>query len=162
LPTDYHLGVRRIVLILMIALLPLRGWMGDAMATQMAAHAAARAPAEMAVAAHGQADDSAGSGFHHARQQALLDSAPNTGHEQADHRMPPDCAQHAAEPAGDDEAKSEGDCANCAFCQACHTVALTETGPSVGPSFGIEIAPRSAAAQFASADAAPGKKPPIS
>jgi hypothetical protein len=33
----YHSHMRRFIFILMIALLPLRGWMGEAMATEMAA-----------------------------------------------------------------------------------------------------------------------------
>ena len=34
---SYHSHMRRFIFILMIALLPLRGWMGEAMATEMAA-----------------------------------------------------------------------------------------------------------------------------
>lgn len=68
----YHPLMRHLVLVLMLALLPLRGWVGEVMAAQMAtaspsqpgqAHTAAPAP-QADCAGHG-ADDTAADGAEH-------------------------------------------------------------------------------------------------
>ena len=58
--------------------------------------------------------------------------------------------------------ESGSGCPDCAFCQACHTVALTSAEPNLSSSVHASALPQPAAAQFASAEAALGQKPPIS
>ena len=139
--------MRHLLLILMIALLPLRGWAGDAMATGMAAGQVAqilqRQIATESIAAH---DHAASEGAHFYQEAAV----------QQDSHMAADCAGHSVD---------NGDashCDACAACQACHAVALSHSVPKVPSSFQAFSLPRSAADQFASADAALRQKPPIS
>lgn len=139
--------MRRLLLILMIALLPLRGWAGDAMATGMAAGQMAQMQqthvATENIAAHA----------HAASEKAHFDydiAAPHTG------PMAADCAGHGA----DDGDASH--CDTCSACQACHAVALAHSGHKVPSTFQAFALPHSAADQFASADAALRQKPPIS
>jgi len=125
----------RSFLLLMIALLPLRGWIGDAMAAGMIAHQV-------------QADQRA----------AIVSQAQPlhlAGHE--------DCIGHGsdlrADPASGDDSSG---CPACVMCQACSAVALasfTEAGGAlaIGQQLPTGIEPR-----FASADEARGFKPPIS
>jgi hypothetical protein len=126
--------MRHLLFALLIALLPLRGWVGDAMATQMAA---------------GQLEH---------QQMQTVDSA-HAGHhaENAIHLQ--DCAEQADD--GSTHA-SGGHCETCAACQACHTVALSLAGSGLMPVLSTHDLPRPAAELFASADAALRKKPPIS
>jgi hypothetical protein len=149
--------MRRVIFILMIALLPLRGWIGDAMATQMAAHSAVHsASGASAEDRHDRASTPAASHVHESGEPAGHDhdaavSVVGT--------MPPDCVQHGADSSVD---HANTGCENCALCQACSTVALTETGSSAAAAFVIGPVPRASATQFASAEPAPGQKPPIS
>jgi hypothetical protein len=153
--------VRHLIFALMIALLPLRGWIGDAMATQMAVHSLHQAQIESVSA---QPPHQAGA------TEIIAAGAGNTwaaapfDHHAASAQsaMSADCLEHggaSADPAGND---SGGACPDCAFCQACHTVALTSAQPSLSSSAQPGTLSQPAAAQFASADAAPGQKPPIS
>ncbi|MFS2032960.1 hypothetical protein ACEN8I_02940 [Polaromonas sp. CT11-55] len=137
--------MRHFLFAILIALLPLRGWMGDAMATQMAAgqiqhhqqtHAAAQA-----------------NHVHEAMDAAHADHPTET---QALH----DCMDQAANDAS--HSNDDGHCETCAACQACHTVALSPVAPGLMPHFSAPALPRSAADPFASADAALRQKPPIS
>ena len=133
--------MRRLLLILMIALLPLRGWAGDAMATGMAAGQIAQLQvATKSIATHAH-PAGAKADFYH--QMAAL----------------PDCAGHDA---GDGDHAGDSHCNTCSACQACHTVALTHSAPDVAPVSHAFALPYSAADQFASADAALRQKPPIS
>ncbi len=145
---------RLIFIVIMIALLPLRGWVGDAMATQMALHGSG----QTSVATDGHHGDEVAGPSAHGPASSQVGQPHHTDDMQAT-GMLPDCAQHGAEPTGD---HAESGCANCAFCQVCHTVALAEIGPSMSPSFSAAPALRTSAVQFASAEAALGQKPPIS
>lgn len=148
--------MRFLLLVLMIALLPLRGWMGDAMATDMAAsqgRAHQIAAKTMASHAHsaGESDH-----FHHemtAPETTQAGAQPDTPSASASN---PDCLDHAA------DASAHGQCGSCPACQACHTVALSSAGLTPRPVFHPFTLPASAAAQFASAEAALSQKPPIS
>jgi len=136
--------MRFLLIALMIALLPLRGWMGDAMATEMAAspgQASQIAAKTIAAEVHnaGESDH-----FHH--EMTATETAQST----------PDCLDHSA------DTKSHGKCGSCSACQACHTVALSSAAQTLRPVFHPFTLPASAAAQFASAEAALGQKPPIS
>lgn len=144
---------------LMIALLPLRGLAGDVMATEMAIQLAAQhsqqnevrdhhADATKNVAAH--ADHSGASGYfdsHH--ETAAAQEAAMTGNACAGHVAAEQC--HSSDTHG-----------SCQACQACHTVALSLAFNSMQPVLASSTLPHLAAAQFASAEAALGQKPPIS
>lgn len=144
--------MRRPLFIAMIFLLLLRGWVGDAMATGMAAgHLQAASVATEIVAAHAHEERADGHFGHGAAAQSMtLATAP-------------DCAGHAAGQAADPGLQeAAGHCESCAACQACNTVALS---PLTSRSAALSIPPalpQSPAARFASAVAALGQKPPIS
>ena len=153
--------MRHLVLALMILLLPLRGWMGDAMATNMAidmainmAGSTATTTKIIAPSAHRAGPSSQFE--HQTSDQAAVDSA-----------MPvqPDCAGHASGGAAPlEEAHNAQDehCNPCQACQACHTVALSPALRETQGIFSEPLMPRAVAAQFTSALTALGQKPPIS
>ena len=151
--------MRYFLFALMIALLPLRGWVGDVMATQMAvgqmqeratvddtARRDARPAAIKSIAAYAS-HSGAGSTF----VDDLTSDQAVVG--------VPDCSNHAQSA---DAASTDAGCANCAMCQVCHTVGLTETNSSTVSESHPETQPRASVSQFASAVAALGQKPPIS
>ena len=137
-------SMRLPLFVLMIALLLVRGWAGDAMATDMAL-----APLQHATILIATSD-------HKLRGQADSD------HESAASRTTHDCGGHADEESEDARLAADAHCESCAACQACHSVALTPATPGGGSLFSSIPQPRSAAAQFASAETARGQKPPIS
>jgi hypothetical protein len=132
----------RWIVLLMIALLPLRGWMGVAAAHEAGAGAAMAAQARADVPAH----------------LSGTAAAAVPGHE--------DCMGHHAEipSAGDDGTGDDGSfsCPTCSHCQACSGVGLAATGASLATASFDRARPVAAVARFASADRAPGFKPPIS
>lgn len=139
--------MRHLFLILMIALLPLRGWASDAMATAMVTaqvqhqQTAASTSAARAIEAEVQA--------HQYGETVVADAA----------QMAADCSGHAL---GQDEHAEDAHCDTCSACQACHTVALSPPTVEVTTAFNPRTLPRAVVAQFASAEAALGQKPPIS
>ena len=139
--------MRHLLLILMIALLPLRGWAGDAMATGMAvvqlSQTQQRQIATESIAAHAHAESEKG---HFDHETTAPQASP----------MAADCAGHGA----DDGDASH--CDACSACQACHAVALAHSAHKAPSTFQAFSLPHSAADQFASADAALRQKPPIS
>jgi hypothetical protein len=148
----YHSPMRRLLFIAMIFLLFLRGMVGDAMATGMAAgHLQRISVATEFVAAHAHETRADGHFDHGAAAESMTAAAP------------PDCAGHATGNASDSMTQeATGHCESCAACQACNTVALSPL-TSRTASLAIPPAlPHSPAAQFASALAALGQKPPIS
>jgi hypothetical protein len=141
--------MRLFVIIVLMALLPLRGWAGDGMAIRMAI---------------GMTSSMAG---HHGAAPAQPLAAAQTP-VAAEHA---DCVEHAsmaaAQPTvgGDIAAKpaSPDHCSTCPTCQACFTVGL------LVPTIELPVQlPRTAFQQdravavFASADLAHSQKPPIS
>lgn len=140
--------MRRLTFVLMIALLMLRGWMGEAMATGMALAPLQPLPVATTVIATHAHEMGAQAHFDHktAEPEALHTA-------QAMH----DCT---GEPSSDDALHAE--CDACAACQACHTVALAPLAASAHPVFSARALPNAPTAQFASADPARGQKPPIS
>ena len=133
--------MRPLLFVLMIALLLLRGWTGDAMANDMALASLQQQPQQSTtktIAAHAHAI-SAEAHFDH-------ESAMPATH---------DCPGHAADGA-------DGHCQSCDVCQACHSVALTPAALDAAPVFSSRTQPHAKAARFASAEASPGHKPPIS
>ena len=138
--------MRHLLLVLMIALLPLRGWVGDAMATSMAAGQLQQQVATKIIATHAH---QSGAQDHFDHETAAPEAV------QAVH----DCASDAA----DETSHAAGThCESCAACQACHTVALSQTAADVNTVFNALTRPHAAADQFASAEAALRQKPPIS
>ncbi len=124
----------RWLLLLMIALLPLRGWVGEVMAAEMSAR---QVQANRTVAIVSQV-------------QAPLHRAAHD-----------DCIEHASDPRAGPAAASS-DCPTCAMCQACSAMAHASFVASGGASALGQQRPASVEARFASADGARGLKPPIS
>lgn len=144
--------MRALLLVFMIVLMPVRGWMSDVMATQMAGNVAAAVGTvtdEPNAAHHPTAERS--SSYGHKALVAIADAAAAG--------MSADCIEHASKQADE---QTEASCNNCVFCQACHTVALTESGASMVAAFLPSSAPRASLDRFASAEAAIEQKPPIS
>ncbi len=133
--------MHRWLLLLMVALLPVRGWVGDAMAGQMFAWQARSA--QQAV------------GGSHTVAMAAHDG----GHR--DHEFAQQ--QAAGEDGGSAPAHGEfSSCSSCASCQSCSSAApvvAIEAGQA--PALALRF-PASSDSRFASADRAPGLKPPIS
>lgn len=124
--------------VVMIALLPLRAWVGEAMAGEMTSRHVAVAAATPAVqAATPGAHDCMG----HGQATPLSTEAP--------------VDTTAA-------LTLDGDCPTCASCQACSAVALAfaEATPGATP-FGSAL-PATRELRFASAEPMPAVKPPIS
>ena len=146
--------MRPLFFALMIALLLLRGWVGDAMVNSMAL-----APLQHSLPSVTAMQMS----MPMAHDAAPISAAPQTTHKaapDAEHAMAHDCAGH---PAPDDNSPAASThCQTCDACQACHGVALIPPATSPGAAFGTRAQPPAPAARFASADAAPGQKPPIS
>jgi hypothetical protein len=143
--------MRALLFVLMIALLLLRGWTGDAMANDMAL-ASLHQPQQSTtktIAAHAYGISEKA----HFHPESAIPEASNAA--QAAH----DCAGHAADGAAP---AADGHCQSCDACQACHSVALIPSIVEAAPVFGSRSRPHAMAARFASAEAAPGQKPPIS
>ncbi len=129
--------MRIFFLALMIALLPLRGWVGDVMAVERLG------PPPATQAAHTQA----GSVGH---AHAAADCA---------HLSSPSSAAHTDASLAE---ASAGDCAGCTTCQICHSVALGAVPSTAGTAVLPTLAPCASPSRYASAEPAPGFKPPIS
>lgn len=141
--------MRHWFIILLIALMPLRGWASDALATQMgmAQVQAQQQNVTTAMAVHAHAvGEPAHSDLDTLEVKAALAAA--------------DCPGHAS---GGDAHAADTHCESCSACQACHTVALLPV-PNFTASAALNLSapPRAAIAQFTSAQAARDQKPPIS
>ena len=142
--------MRTLLLALMIVLLPIRGWLGDAMAFEMARHSLPAAAAAVSVASSASMATEA---HCHEGMAADDDGALTMDMNMADHTGGHDHSDNGAGHQG---------CGTCTACQVCHTVALGGT-PLIDIVHGAPQAPPAAhAARFASAEPAPGLKPPIS
>lgn len=133
----------------MILLLPLRGLMGDAMATQM-----------LAPAMLGQSAMADGSGAHHHVKEATAHSHAE-GVKLAAASAVRDCLDHAS--VGQFSSLDGSDCKSCPACQACNIVAFFM--PDTTASFVLPVPlekQQSAMSRFTSADPALSVKPPIS
>lgn len=130
----------------MLALLPLHGWAGDAMAMEMATAALHNSAAALDSQAH-HAHSAGADAPPHAQQAIMHD----------------DCPDHAAAQgvATDSQAQASADGDTCTACQICHAVALTAAFPQLAPSALPAAQPHTATHHFASAERATGFKPPI-
>ena len=173
--------MRFVLFALMIVLLPLRGWMSDAMATSMAvAELAAPSHALHAIKSRAeQVTNTAANGVFNGKTEVL------TGHEHArqpsadasagdsvsvsvsvsgNHRVEnaavttPDCVGHT----GGSEAATSDACGVCAACVACHLSALQPCAVMAQLFSLPSPTPLLARQGFASADTALNQKPPIS
>ena len=148
--------MRRLFLITMIALLPLRGWVGDAMAMEMAIDM----PVQMAMAV--QKTSPLNTIISVADQAHPTRATGHFGSENAA-ATHAECPGHSAMASGDatDNAAS-GHCNTCGACQICHTVALAGT-VLFNPPQAISVLPLPlGSTRFASALPALSLKPPIS
>jgi hypothetical protein len=145
--------MRRFLLILMLALLPLRGWMGDVMAMEMAQQAVSPA----SIATYSIANS------HHSTPGIDRFDTPDV---QPAHGVHP-CPDHAAAPSGDGshedlQASTSTECNTCTTCQVCHSVAVAMAAPVPAALAKAATAPLTPAPAFTSVVAARGFKPPIS
>ncbi len=124
--------MRALFLALLIAVLPLRSWLGDVMALERIAPVPT-AQSEQ-VTAHGDA-------------HAAGDCHGAMGH--------PDAGAADASP-------GDGDCHGCTACQICHSVALGVAPPPAITAVRPTLAPPTSLPRYVSAERAPGFKPPIS
>ncbi len=133
--------MRILLLALMIALLPVRGWMGNAMAVDMASQVVAKAQKAPTAESTGTVADS-------------------------DASMAADCPMHAQSAdnaAADREAQVSGvHCNACDTCELCLALA-TSTWPGASAlAFAPHLAPLATGYRFSSADSFSSFKPPIS
>ena len=136
--------MRRFVFNLMIALLPLRGWMGEAMATEMAtmhliAAQSINTPADVIFG-------------------TKIGVSPSSSSMSAS-AMPADCEVHAN--AALDSADASASAQTCADCQSCHAAGLVCTVQIISTITARNPAPDTLVSPFASAHLALGQKPPI-
>lgn len=133
--------MRRLIFIFMIALLPLRGWMGEAMATTMAAN-------EIFISKVA---------INNIAIEAM--NTPATGEFNSKNEMP-ECDMHKLQ---SHEVSSGEFSANpsCSHCQACHATGLVNT-VKINSVTSVHLAqPLAFSSQFDSANIAFGQKPPI-
>ena len=153
--------MRRLFLFLMIVLLPLRGWVGDAMAMEMAAQTINATPLVANYVYPTRA-----SGLFDSKNSALTDAecpghapiASGVAPDLSDAVSPADVA-HTDTPAND---ATRGHCNTCGVCQICHTVALAQAVAMYRPDFTPHALPSIGSVRFSSAFAALSQKPPIS
>lgn len=135
--------MHRLFLFILIALLPLRGWVGDVMAMEMASQ---QLNTILSVATHAQPTGATG--------QFGSQNAAATHSE---------CPGHPAMASGDaSDNTASGHCNTCGVCQICHTVALAGTAAFNPPQAVFVLPLPLGSTRFASALPAPSLKPPIS
>ena len=137
--------MRHVVLALMIVLLPLRSWAGDAMATQMAGEAIAI--------------ESGSANAHKIKAKATF-AHKNQGAESA--QAIPDCHGQMARQSNIDDPASSDHSGTCQACQACHTVALSPSPVVLAKVFTSPQLRPTPGTTFTSAATALSQKPPIS
>ena len=128
----YHLLVTRFFILLLIALLPLRGWAVDRMALQM----------EGGVPQIEQSQSA----------EAAMD---NTA-------MDEDCPHHTLQGQHSAQASQVSQAKTCHSCQLCMAMAALELPPFFSLPAAPRLLPPTRVARFASADPARHAKPPIS
>ncbi len=142
--------MRVVLLILLIALAPLRGMANELMATRMASALVASVtlavnpgtPGKSPVEGHHCEDMASSATLEHTAPAATV------------------AAAHHADPAASNA--PHGGCENCSLCQMCASIALPAVVPLAQPLFGPQLRLPVQADRFASAPAALAQKPPIS
>jgi hypothetical protein len=148
--------MRFFVLALMMVLLPLRAWTGDAMATDMAVTLAAEQMQQTAPKLQE-------SGSHHGHQHH------ENHHDHAAHEAEvlvsantADCISHVACDQTHGTHHAGETCESCSACQACHNVPLLVGATELKSDLSALWTLNGLADPFVSAEAAPDQKPPIS
>jgi hypothetical protein len=138
--------MRHLILAVMIVLLPLRGWIGDAMALEAVTGNPA-AIQSIAIDVHPTLEIT-----HFEDDSGRQDLRAGPGH----------CPDHASAPASGDDSDTSAHGQACTVCQVCHTVAMSVDAAPL-PALPLPVlAPATALPRFTSALPAPGLKPPIS
>lgn len=146
--------MRILLFILMLTLLPLRGWMGDAMATSMAV-AELQAAASPKNAMHSVASQASNT-----RASTGFDAENTSNHAVSAVSAVSDCAGHAAAAVAD---SGDADhCTPCSACGACHSASMSSPDPVWAAAVHGSTPVIWPADAFLSADAAATQKPPIS
>lgn len=142
--------MRTLLLAIMIVLLPVRGWLGDAMAIEMVRHSL---PAAMAMASQEAAPMATAAAEAHCHEAM---DAGGSG-------MSMDMSSHGSSHDGSssDHSDHQG-CGTCTACQVCHTVALGGLPLADTVNDVPRMQPMAHAARFVSAEPVSGLKPPIS
>lgn len=153
--------MRRFIFILMIVLLPLRSWAGEAMATQMASMQLQHTQSSHLntfkittyLIAYKSNNTPATAVFIHGKSATSKEMTSG---------MSADCAlRMSAKAELNTETANEASDSVCVDCHACHTIALAEPVHILStPTFNVAFE-RSAAGYFASADLLSSQKPPI-
>lgn len=132
--------MRRIFILLMIALVPLRSWAGDLMTLEMAV------------------SQSVGV------EQASARTAPDCHSQNSTVSVADSVTESMSNPAGNPakDSATEGRCDTCGICQFCHSVAMANFSFSPLPSLAAPSWLSSDSIGFASAPRALSLKPPIS
>jgi hypothetical protein len=128
--------MRHYLIILMIALLPLRSWAGDVMAVSMATQVVTSAGADVAA------------------QRASADVKDCAGHSGSH--------SETTTAGADVGLADDGHCKTCVTCQICHSVALVSLDVLTSGAPEASRLKSPSAATFASAPLADSVKPPIS
>lgn len=141
--------MRHLFIALLIALLPLRGWVSDAMATErVISQVQAQQQGAIEIIALNALEKSVKANF----DAEATANQPGTA--------AADCADHSSGSAAHADAAH---CESCSACQACHTVALSPVPHfTASAELNLSALPHAAIAQFTSAPAARDQKPPIS
>lgn len=148
--------MRFLIIVLLMVLLPLRGWTGDAMAISMAAVelvAVQQAPNATKNRAAQHLDTAASASFGSKTERQAMQTAERLAQLDTEH-----CGDHAT-PA---DPRAKGPCGSCALCVACHGAAIQTLHLNMLPASPSRPVPSLARQGFASADAALSQKPPIS
>jgi hypothetical protein len=143
--------MRRWLLILMVLLLPLRAWVGEAMAAQMVQQQTAAGTPATDRHAHADAHESAAAMVH--------------GHEHAEgavHECDHGPAHEAAAGDAEQPTTGHGDCPTCASCQICSTVALSAAAWPHGPDRFSHPRPQAVQPSYSSVAPTLAFKPPRS
>ena len=163
--------MRVLLFALMIALMPLRGWISDAMATSMAVAelGAFGHRVESAIKSRAIKADLTEAGAIFDVKNALLTGHPHAMASLTDagaaqnpgelRKAAVDCAGHTGNP--DDAATSDA-CGACSACLTCHVSAIPGSMVTLQAFSLPRAAPPLERRRFASADTAPSQKPPIS
>ena len=141
--------MQRRLLLLLVCLLALRGWVGEAMAGEMLRQHLAAAPgmpAAHAMAQPGASSDDCRDGIGHASQPAM---------QHGEHH-----ATGTAGPAAG--ASAADDCPTCASCQVCSSVGLGVAVATLPAGAFSQAPPATVPARHPSAERVPAYKPPIS
>ena len=143
--------MRIVLFILMLILLPLRGWMGDAMATSMAITdlRASSSPVSINVVGANKASKS--------QVKEVVQVQSSAGHAAF---ASPDCEGHTL--SGQANSDETDHCTPCSACGACHAASISTTAPTWSAMVHVATLLTWPVDAYFSADEISRQKPPIS